>query len=265
MGIGLLVIDMQNDFCLSSGSLYVSGAEKDVERLVRLIQNRRKDIEGIVLTRDVHQVLDIAHPAFWHDRAGRNPRPFTVIYAEDLKQERWIPFVGKERARMYLRRLENERASVHTIWPEHCIDGSEGSAIVEGVMQTVRNWAKEGHFFRVIEKGAYPLSEHYGLFQAEVVWEDVPETWFNIPLLQELNLFQQIWIAGEARSHCVAATISQLTRFPEVIRKLVVLEDCMSPVSGEENRAEKIFEKARQMGACFTTSTHLLASKESRK
>ena len=48
----LLVVDMQNDFCLPSGSLYVPGAEKDVERLSRLIKEKMTVIDKIILTAD---------------------------------------------------------------------------------------------------------------------------------------------------------------------------------------------------------------------
>ena len=56
----LLVVDMQNDFCLPSGSLYVPGAEKDVERLSRLIKEKMTVIDKIILTADEHHVMDIA-------------------------------------------------------------------------------------------------------------------------------------------------------------------------------------------------------------
>ena len=51
----LLVVDMQNDFCLPSGSLYVPGAEKDVERLSRLIKEKMTVIDKIILTADGHR------------------------------------------------------------------------------------------------------------------------------------------------------------------------------------------------------------------
>ena len=49
----LLIVDMQNDFCLPSGSLYVPGAEKDVERLSRLIKKKTTVIDKIILQMNI--------------------------------------------------------------------------------------------------------------------------------------------------------------------------------------------------------------------
>lgn len=67
----LLVVDMQNDFCLPSGSLYVPGAEKDVERLSRLIKEKMTVIDKIILTADEHHVMDICSSVLLEEQAGR--------------------------------------------------------------------------------------------------------------------------------------------------------------------------------------------------
>ena len=46
--------------------------------------------------------------------------------------------------------------------------------------------------------------------------------------------------------------------YPEIIRRLVILEDCMSNISGCEDLAISIYEKAACMGARFVTSESLL-------
>ena len=63
-----------------------------------------------------------------------------------------------------------------------------------------------------------------------------------------------IWLAGEAKSHCVANTLRQLFDYPEVVQRLVILEDCMGNILGCEDLAIPIYEKAARMGARFETS-----------
>ncbi len=253
----LFVIDMQNDFCLPNGSLYVPGAEADVTRLCNLLQKKHAVITGIILTQDNHQLVDIAHPAFWHDAQGEHPKPFTSISANDVEQDKWIPFCDKSTALSYLQQLEAQGEYSHTIWPEHCIWGSEGAAIVSPFMKELAAWARQGHYFEIVSKGSYPLTEHFGAFRANIPINNVPETQLNITLIQTLNNYEQIWIAGEARTHCVANTIKQLFEYPDIVKKLVILEDCMSNIPGFENIAKPIFEQAQQLGARLTTSDKL--------
>ena len=79
-------------------------------------------------------------------------------------------------------------------------------------------------------------------------------------LKDELEMYDVIWLAGEAKSHCVANTLKQMFDYPEIIRRLVILEDCMSNISGCEDLAISIYEKAACMGARFVTSESLLYS-----
>ena len=253
----LFIIDMQNDFCRPYSNLYIPDAEIDAGRIARLIASCAKDIDGIILAQDIHQVMNITHTVFWTDLGGRHPKPGTPIKAEEVEKGEWIPFTEKERVLNYLRHFEKETKEFHVVWLEHCIVGSEGAAVVSRVMREVRAWAARGHFIHIVEKGAYPFAEQYGAFRAEVIVEDAPSTWFNLPLLQELNTYDSIWMAGEARTHCVAATIRQLLDFPAIMQKIVILKDCMSDVPGNYPQAEAVFQKARAMGAHFTTSVEL--------
>lgn len=73
-------------------------------------------------------------------------------------------------------------------------------------------------------------------------------------------MYDEIWLAGEARSHCVANTLKQMFDYPEIVRRLVILEDCMSDIPGCEDLAIPIYEKAARMGARFEKSESLLFS-----
>lgn len=255
----LLIIDMQNDFCDSRGALYVPGADQDVHRLSRLLRERRAEIDQVILTQDNHQVMDIAHPVFWRDASGKPPQPFTQITSAEVITGIWTPLQHRNEVVRYLQKSEENGEYIHTIWPEHCILGSEGAAIIPALMDELVSWARQGKYFHLVSKGTHPLTEHFGALRANVPREDAPETVLNRGLLEALDSSDIIWLAGEARSHCVAQTVYQLFDFPQILRKLVILEDCMSPVTGCERLAVPVFREAEMKGVSFTTSACLIS------
>lgn len=204
--------------------------------------------------------MDIAHPVFWEDAEGNPPPPFTTITRAQVEAGVWKPKADGQKVSDYLKALEKDGEYRHTIWPEHCILGSDGAAIAASVMESVKDWARQGHCFKLVRKGEYPLTEHLGIFQANVPCEDVPETMLNMDLIRQLTVYDTIWMAGEAQSHCVAYSVKQLMNFPPIMKKLVLLADCMSPVAGSEEPAGSVFEAAIALGARFTTTTALMSN-----
>ena len=184
----LLIVDMQNDFCLPSGSLYVPGAEKDVERLSRLIKKKTTVIDKIILTADEHHVMDIAHPSYWRNKQGMHPAPFTTISWWEVLSGEWIPFGDKDKVVDYLRRLIEQGEYKHTIWPEHCLYGSEGAAITPVLMEALTCWAREGKYYEVVEKGLNPSTEFFGAFRANIPLAGAVDTEFNVKLKDELEI-----------------------------------------------------------------------------
>lgn len=255
----LLIIDAQFDFCDPKGSLYVPGAEEDVRRIAQLIALEGKNIDSIFVTLDTHKVLDIAHPLFWEDLNGNTVAPFTLITAQAVKAGKWIPRFHKEYVIKYLETLESEGEFKHFIWPEHCLIGSHGNALDETVMSAILAWTHStGKEYRAISKGTNPLTEHFGIFRAQVPVENAPETELDRPLLNELAAFDQILVAGEARSHCVATSINQIMKYaPELAPKIKILSDCMSDVTNWGHLADPIFEKAGEMGMTFVKANHI--------
>lgn len=251
----LLIIDMQNDFCKPDGALYVSGADADIIRLGDFIYRHKAEIDHIILTQDYHNVIDISHPLFWEDRNGNVPAPFTAIDTASVEKGIWIPRFRKEKTAEYIRNLEEQGEFPHVIWPEHCIIGSVGAAITDEIMEPVKAWAREDKFFDVIIKGTNPYTEHFGALKANIPLENSPETHLNRELVRKLLQYDEIIIAGEAKSHCVATTVRQMLDIAGVPEKIVILEDCMSDVTGFETIALPIYEKAKSRGAKFDRST----------
>ncbi len=258
----LLIIDPQNSFCnpgdadgKNRGSLYVNGAEQDMKRLSLWIKTNSKRIDYVGVTIDSHQPNDIAHPNFWKDKNGTFPSPFTVISSKDIESGKWTPQFEPERCLKYLRNLEQQGEYPHIIWPIHCVIGSEGAAIYQPLMEAIIEWTTGGRFFDVIEKGVFPFSEHFGAFQAQIPDANFPETKLNQPLIEKLSKYKNIYLAGEAKSHCVASSIKQaLNAMPELASKFIVLEDCMSNVTGFETIANQIYESAKKLGVSFARS-----------
>jgi nicotinamidase/pyrazinamidase len=250
----LLIVDMQNDFCKSGASLYVNGAENDAAVLADFISGFSDEIDHIILTQDSHQVIDISHPCFWEDSIGNPPPPFTIIKPENIRSGEWRPRYEADKSVAYVGNLEKQGEFPHTIWPEHCIIGSEGAAIISEIMEPVKTWARKGNFFDVVVKGTNPLTEHFGVLRANIPVDGSPETQLNLPLISKLNLYDHILIAGEAKSHCVANTVKQMIDIDRLPEKLVLLEDCMSDVEGFGTIALPIYERARRCGVTFSSA-----------
>lgn len=245
----LLIVDMQNDFCRSNGALYVRGAEGDVKRLVKFMEMNRDKIDHIVLTMDHHQVVDISHPVFWADQNGNHPSPFTEISPDDIQEKKWQPLFHYREAIGYVEALSEQGEFPHIIWPEHCIAGSEGAAITNALMEQIMNWARPGRYYELVMKGTNPLTEHFGILRANIPIRSDPKTMLNMNLVNTLKKYENIFIAGEARSHCVANTVKQMLEITEMVKKLIIIWDTMSDVPGFEKPSLPIYQRAFRQGA----------------
>ncbi|MCK5613735.1 hypothetical protein KAR91_68355, partial [Candidatus Pacearchaeota archaeon] len=130
--IRLFIIDPQNDFCESWGSLCVPGALEDMCRVARLIERVGKRFRAINVTLDCHHENQIFHPMYWIDSSGKHPDPFTMISADDVRNGVWRTTApGKQTwALEYVETLEKDGRQVLVIWPYHCLIGTPGNNIV---------------------------------------------------------------------------------------------------------------------------------------
>ena len=254
----LLVIDPQNDFCLPNGALYVPNAENDMLRLATFIKMNCFNISQIIVSVDTHHVLDISQQYYWRDDEGNIPAIYTQISYIDIKEGKWTPCFEKEKTIQYIKNLEKQGEFPHIIWPEHCIVGSSGAAITNILMDEMKNWArKTGEYFQVIEKGINPTTEMFGIFRANIPEPENKCTMENKELINKINKYDRIIVAGEAKSHCVANSIKQLFGYPDIMKKIILLDDCMSNVAGFDTIALPIYDKAQQMGVTFEKSINL--------
>ena len=92
--ISLLLVDVQNTFCIPDFELYVggvsgTGAVDDNRRLCDFIYRNLNVISEICPTMDTHQASQIFHSIFLVNDNGEHPAPFTLITSEDIEKGVW--------------------------------------------------------------------------------------------------------------------------------------------------------------------------------
>ncbi|MGQ9836949.1 MAG: isochorismatase [Cyanobacteriota bacterium] len=254
--VGLLLIDVQNTFCIPGFELFVGGssglgAVEDNQRLCQFIYRNLAQITQIILTLDTHTAMQIFHPIFWVDAQGSHPEPATAISVADIRSGRWQvnPAVAasltqgdlsllQAHALHYAQQLEQGGKYPLIVWPYHSMLGGIGHALVPAVEEAI--------FFHSLArlsqaslqlKGANPLTENYSALSPEVLTGPEGETIDekNELLIRYLLEFDALIVAGQAKSHCLAWTVSDLlqeiqAQDAKLARKIYLLEDCTSAV-----------------------------------
>jgi len=234
--IHLLIVDGQNDFCKPDGALSVPGADKDMERLANMIDKVGEKISQIHATLDSHHFMSVFHPAWWIDKNGNNPAPFTIISNKDVMDGVWRPFNPKLTPRMqqYTETLEKNGKFALCIWPPHCLIASEGYQVFKVLYDSMLKWERlRSRNIDYVSKGSNCYTENYGCILAEVPDAQDPTTQINTALINILMEADEIWIAGEAGSHCVKETVFQIADCfgnDTYVKKLVLITDATSPV-----------------------------------
>jgi nicotinamidase-related amidase len=255
--IRLLLIDVQKDFSLPEGSLFVagrggSGAIEDNTRIAEFIYRNLPVLTNVTTTMDTHFAYQIFSPSFWIDKDGEPAKPFTVISADEVKAGDYLPNPAmakwlcqgnytwlRKQAEYYCSELERAGKYQLYLWPPHCILGSEGH-VLAGVIHEARMFHS---FARCVQssvevKGGNPLTENYSVLRPEVLTrhDGKPLAQRNALFLKNLMRSDAVVIAGQASSHCVKSTIDDL--LDEIVsvdrnlaKKVFILTDCMSAVT----------------------------------
>ena len=263
--IELLVIDPQVDFCdPQRGSLYVPGAEHDMNRLAAMIRRLKDKLDDIHVTLDSHHLIHIAHPIFWKDTQGAHPPVFTAISWTDVEEGVWTPAVPGmyRRALEYVRKLEQNGRYGLTIWPPHCLIGSPGHTVFPDLFSALSEWESRFAFVDYVTKGSNILTEHYSAVQADVPDAADISTQINTRLIQTLEQADVVLIAGEARTHCLANTVRDIANNfgdDSFVSKLVLLTDASSDIPGFETHAQNFMTEMTGRGMQLSTTTDYLA------
>lgn len=255
----LLLIDPQNDFCAPSAqgpALGVPGADADMHRVAALLRTQGQLFEAIHVSLDAHHPIDIAHPGWWQDAEGKAPPPFTCISRQDVELGRWRTKDADQQSWSlhYVHSLELKGKYALIIWPEHCLIGTWGHQLHEEVAESLNQWARQHQTqINYVLKGMNPATEHYSALSAEVPLREDENTRLNTKLVAKLDEADQIWVAGEALSHCVASTVRDLVAAqPEMAKKLWLITDAMNSVPGFEKQGAEFLAEMHALGARLT-------------
>mmetsp|Transcript_30545 Transcript_30545/g.42038 ORF Transcript_30545/g.42038 Transcript_30545/m.42038 type:complete len:1359 (-) Transcript_30545:23-4099(-) len=280
----LLIIDPQIDFHPEGGepgtrwyhppgALAVPGANEDSDRIAAMIKKHKHEIHEIYVSMDSHQPAHIAHAMFWASGADgvTQPTPFTVITHDEVAKGIWRPRDTRIETlnwcMYYTELLERKGQMKLVIWPQHCIIGSRGHAVVPVINDALQEWIDQ---FKVpkcvnyVHKGQNCRSEMYSAFMAEVPDPRDPSTELDRNLMARINEADTLIICGQGMSHCVNHTLRDLMKnWRSEMSKLVLLTDGSSPVPGFEFAVDLLMTDARTMGVTVTTTEEVFEIRNS--
>jgi nicotinamidase-related amidase len=253
--ISLVLVDVQNTFCIPGYELFVGGrsgdgAVEDNKRLCEFIYRNLARLTQIKVTMDTHFSMQIFHPVFLVDKEGKHPDPYTLVSRADLQEGRWMfnPAVGEmlgisveygqRHLEHYVKELGDRQKFDLTIWPYHAMLGGTGHALVSSVEEAIFFHSLARYSQPEFEiKGRNPLTEHYSALGPEVL--EGPDgnrlAEKSKDFLQMVIDYDALILCGQAKSHCVAWTVSDLladirAHDPSLAGKVYLLEDCSTPV-----------------------------------
>ena len=170
----LIVIDVQNDFC-PGGALAVAGGDA----IVPLVNDMIRRFDHVVLTQDWHPK---GHSSFASGHPGKNP--FETVA---------MPY-GEQ-----------------TLWPDHCIQGTDGAAFHPDL-----EWTRAE---LVIRKGFRKGIDSYSAF-----FENDHKTPTGLAGYLKERGISQVTLAGLATDFCVA--YSALDAVRSGFQATVAMEAC---------------------------------------
>jgi nicotinamidase/pyrazinamidase len=159
----------------------------------------------------------------------------------------------------YATRLEQKGRFQICIWPEHCLLGSTGHAMVDCVQQALYDWTDTtGRSVEWVLKGQNCLTEMYSALAADVPVSK--ETAFNEELLRSLQTTDRLIVCGQAMSHCVNFTVRDIVKkWPQdQTHRINLLTDCASAVPGFQDAASLFQTDMKEAGVQLKTASQVL-------
>lgn len=176
----LIIVDMQNDFANSYGSMYISGAEKIASKIISFLPN----YDTTIYTQDYHPVN---HCSFYDNISTTILSDNTLsLYPNQtmLQIRNTIPLYGKVI-------LQNEETQI--LWPKHCVENTWGAKLIDSLKPTEKDF--------IVHKGNQTNIDSYSAFFDNGKFSETPLHNY----LQSKNI-KKIDIVGLAFDYCVGYT-----------------------------------------------------------
>lgn len=251
----LWLIDVQVDFVFPAptGRLTVPNALEDTRRTVEFIYNNVHSITQIAASLDTHTPFQIFYPTWWINDAGEHPAPYTVITSDNIQKGVWKAVTEPVWSIRYVQQLESVGKKSLMIWPYHCMEGTIGRALVPALSEAMMFHAGARMAQPTyLTKGTIAHTEFYSVVEPEVKYPKHPDGGLNTRFLDMVAQFDLVYVAGQARSHCVLETMNSTLRYfgnkPEVISKLRFIDDATSSIPGFEQPTEDCIKDFQHQG-----------------
>ena len=265
--IAVILVDYQHDFVHPSGTLYVPGSQGDIERFLIWFYKHAHRITSVYASMDTHLPYHIFYTGWWKSaRTGEHPQPYTEITEEDVLHEVWIPSFQSdfEWSLHYVHQLKQQAKKNLMIWPYHTLEGTLGHMLCAPISEAIA-WHSAARKTQpvYIAKGRTRRTEYYGIFGAEIPDPNDPESDLNIELLEALIDHDKLYVAGEAKSHCVLESEKQLVHYfdrrQQLVNKVHFLIDCTTsiktPTYDFEDQTEKELAAMQKLGVNMVKSS----------
>src|SRR6266487_6800687 len=263
--IAVILVDYQHDFVDPTGTLYVPGSQQDVARFLTWFYANAHRITSLYASLDTHLPFQIFYSSWWKNpQTGEHPQPFTPITVDDVTNMRWVPIIQPNWSIRYVHQLQEQARKDLMIWPYHTMEGTLGHMLVSPISEAIA-WHSAARNTQptYVVKGQTRRTEYYGIFGPEVFDPEDASSALNVALLEEIMSHHRVYIAGEAKSHCVLESTRQLVGHfanrPELLGRWNILRDCTSsvehPTIDFDALAEEEMAALKQMGVNLVLST----------
>jgi nicotinamidase/pyrazinamidase len=248
----LFICDPQNDYS-DQGTIPIPNAMADSNRIYDLIMDHLDDISEIYVALDSRHRTHISNQISWTNKKGKRPEPFQVITAQEVAKGKWKAKqkVLQQEYSDYVTNLEKAKKQPFMIWPDHCLVGTYGHAVMPSINEALQTWA--GHNLTTVEyiiKATNCFTEMYSALSGEVPDPNDPSTELDLGMVERLAAADRVIFCGESLSHSVQMTMKDVISNwkEEEVEKLCLLSDCSSPVPGFESMAEDFVRECKEKG-----------------